>query len=129
MRKAHEAKSSGSRAMTVWGTGEPRREFLHVDDLADAILFLLERYDSPEIINVGCGEDMTVHALAKLVCEVVGFEGELLWDRTRPDGTPRKLLDVSKVTQLGWKPRIALRDGIARTYEWFLENYAPQLTR
>jgi len=128
LRKAHEAKASGAGTITVWGTGEPRREFLHVDDLADAILFLLEHYDSPEIVNVGCGEDITVRALAQLVCEVVGFQGQLEWDRTKPDGTPRKLLDVSKLTALGWKPRIALRDGISRTYEWFLENYAPQVT-
>jgi GDP-L-fucose synthase len=129
LRKAHEAKLSGALTITVWGTGEPRREFLHVDDLAEAILFLLERYDSPEIVNVGCGEDITVRALAKLICEVVGFEGELDWDRTKPDGTPRKLLDVSKLTKLGWKARIPLRDGIARTYEWFLENYVPQMKR
>ncbi len=129
LRKAHEAKLSGAATMTVWGTGEPRREFLYVDDLAEAILFLLERYDSAEIINVGFGEDITVHALAQLICEIVGFEGELSFDRTKPDGTPRKLLDISRITQLGWKPTVALRDGIARTYEWFLENYAPQLAR
>jgi GDP-L-fucose synthase len=129
LRKAHEAKVSGAPSMVVWGTGQPRREFLHVNDLADAILFLLEHYDSPEIVNVGCGEDITVHALAKLICEVVGFTGELEWDRTLPDGTPRKLLDVSRITQLGWKPKIPLREGIARTYEWFLENYVPQMTR
>ncbi len=126
LRKAHEAKVNGAPSMVVWGTGEPRREFLYVDDLADAILFLLERYDSPEIINVGCGEDITVRALAKMICEVVGFAGELEWDRTQPDGTPRKLLDVSRITELGWKPKIPLRDGIARTYEWFLQNYVPQ---
>jgi GDP-L-fucose synthase len=122
MRKAHEAKMSSAAKMTVWGTGEPRREFLHVDDLADAVLFLLERYDSPEIINVGCGEDITVRALAQLVCEIVGFTGELEWDETKPDGTPRKLLDVSRLTQMGWKSRISLPDGIAKTYQWFLEN-------
>ena len=119
LRKTHEAKINGAPTVIVWGTGEPRREFLHVDDLADAVLFLLEHYNSPEIINVGCGEDITVRALAKLVCEVVGFEGELEWDRTQPDGTPRKLLDVSRITGLGWKPKITLREGIARTYEWF----------
>jgi GDP-L-fucose synthase len=124
LRKAHEAKTSGADHMLVWGSGTPRREFLHVDDLAEAILFLLERYDSPEIINVGSGEDISVCALAELICEVVGFEGELRFDRTRPDGTPRKLLDVTKIRQLGWKPRIGLRDGIARTYEWFLGNSA-----
>jgi GDP-L-fucose synthase len=129
LRKAHEAKVNGAASMMIWGTGEPRREFLHVDDLADAILFLLEHYDSSEIINVGCGEDMTVRALAHLICEVVGFQGELEWDRTKPDGTPRKLLDISRITELGWKPKIPLREGIARTYEWFLENYVPRLVR
>jgi GDP-L-fucose synthase len=129
LRKAHEAKISGAPKMIAWGTGEPRREFLYVDDVAEAILFLLEHYDSSEIINVGCGEDITVRALAQLVCDVVGFDGALEFDRTKPDGTPRKLLDNSRMTQLGWKPKISLRDGIARTYEWFLENYAPQLTR
>ncbi len=129
LRKAHEAKLNGATAMTVWGTGEPRREFLHVDDLAEAILFLLEQYDSPEIINVGSGEDITVRALAQLVCEVVGFQGELEWDRTRPDGTPRKLLDISRITQLGWRAKIPLRDGVARTYEWFLKNHAREVAR
>jgi GDP-L-fucose synthase len=129
LRKAHEAKVNDAPTMVVWGTGEPRREFLYVDDLADAILFLLERYDSSEIINIGCGEDITVRALAKMICEVVGFAGELEWDRAQPDGTPRKLLDVSRITELGWKPKMPLRDGIARTYEWFLQNYVPQGTR
>lgn len=126
LRKAHEAKMSGTREMIVWGTGSPRREFLHVDDLASAVLFLLENYDSPEIVNVGCGEDISIRELAELICDVVGFRGELKWDRSKPDGTPRKLLDVSKIMQLGWKATISLRDGIVRTYEWFLENYAPK---
>ena len=124
MRKAHEAKISGAHELIVWGSGSPRREFLHVDDLASACLFLLEKYDSPEIINVGCGEDVAIRDLARLVCEVVGFEGELVFDSTKPDGTPRKLLDVSKLRALGWAPATALRDGIARTYQWFLENRA-----
>ena len=122
LRKAHIAKHEGKRELVVWGSGNPRREFLHVDDLAAACVFLLENYDSPEIINVGCGEDITIRELAKLICEVVGFQGELAWDETKPDGTPRKLLDVSKIHALGWRHRIGLRDGIARTYEWFLEN-------
>jgi GDP-L-fucose synthase len=126
LRKAHEAKMSGAKEMIVWGTGEPRREFLHADDLAAAVLFLLEMYDSPEIINVGCGEDISIRELAELICEVVGFRGELRWDRSKPDGTPRKLLDVSKIKTLGWRPTISLRDGVARFYEWFLDNYAPQ---
>jgi GDP-L-fucose synthase len=124
VRKAHEAKKSGARELVVWGSGTPRREFLHVDDLAAACLFLLEKYDSPEIINVGCGEDLSIRELAELVCEVVGFDGELAWDKTKPDGTPRKLLDVTKLNKLGWRPTISLRDGIARTYDWFLKNLA-----
>ena len=126
LRKAHEAKMSGAGEMIVWGTGEPRREFLHVDDLAAAVLFLLEKYDSTEIINVGCGEDISIRELAELICDVVGFRGELKWDRSKPNGTPRKLLDVSKIKKLGWQPTISLRDGVARLYEWFLDNYAPQ---
>jgi GDP-L-fucose synthase len=124
LRKAHDAKKSGARELIVWGTGTPRREFLHVDDCASACLLLLEKYDSPEIINVGCGEDVSIRELATLVCEVVGFTGELTWDKTKPDGTPRKLLDVSKLRGLGWAPTIPLRDGIARTYDWFLKNVA-----
>src|SRR6266699_6031402 len=104
LRKAHEAKMSGAKEMIVWGTGEPRREFLHVDDLAGAVLFLLEKYDSPEIINAGCGEDISIRELAELICDVVGFRGELKLDRSKPDGTPRKLLDVTKLHALGWKP-------------------------
>ena len=126
LRKAHEAKMSGAGEMIVWGTGTPRREFLYVDDLAAALLFLLEQYDSSEIINVGCGEDISIRELAELICDVVGFRGELKWDRSKPDGTPRKLLDISRIKNLGWAPTIALRDGIARFYEWFLDNYVPQ---
>lgn len=122
LRKAQIAKQTGARELVVWGTGRPRREFLHVDDLAAACIFLLEKYDSPEIINVGCGEDITIRELAELIADIVGFEGELAWDKTKPDGTPRKLLDVSKIHALGWRHRIGLRDGIRRTYEWFLEN-------
>jgi GDP-L-fucose synthase len=122
IRKAHEAKVRKVQKLTVWGTGKPRREFLHVDDLASACLLLLEKYDSPEIINVGCGEDISIRELSELICDVVGFDGELAWDTTKPDGTPRKLLDVTKLRALGWKPAIPLRDGIARTYEWFRAN-------
>ena len=124
LRKAYEAKKSGARSLEVWGTGTPRREFLHVDDCASACLHLLEKYDSPEVINVGCGEDVTIRELAELICDVVGFDGDLAWDKTKPDGTPRKLLDVSKLRALGWTPTIPLRDGIARTYDWFLKNIA-----
>ena len=122
LRKAHEAKTRGDQRLIVWGTGKPRREFLHVDDLASACLLLLENYDSPEIINVGCGEDISIRELAELICDVVGFDGELAWDTTKPDGTPRKLLDVSKIRALGWKPAVPLRDGIVRTYDWFRAN-------
>jgi GDP-L-fucose synthase len=124
LRKAHEAKTKRARELIVWGTGTPRREFLHVDDCASACLFMLEKYDSPEIVNVGCGEDISIRELAELVCDVVGFKGELTWDKTKPDGTPRKLLDVSKLRGLGWAPTIPLREGIARTYDWFLKNVA-----
>jgi GDP-L-fucose synthase len=122
LRKAHIAKQEGKRELVVWGSGKPRREFLHVDDLAAACVFLLEKYNSPEIVNVGCGEDVSIRQLAELICDIVGFKGELAWDTTKPDGTPRKLLDVSKIHALGWRHQIPFRDGIARTYEWFLEN-------
>jgi GDP-L-fucose synthase len=124
LRKTHEAKMRNDQKMIVWGTGKPRREFLHVDDLAAACLLLLEKYDSPEIINVGCGEDISIRELAEIICEVVGLDGELAWDTTKPDGTPRKLLDVTKIRALGWKPAITLRDGIKRTYNWFVANFA-----
>jgi GDP-L-fucose synthase len=124
LRKAHEAKTRKDRKLIVWGTGKPRREFLHVDDLASACLLLLEKYNSPEIINVGCGEDISIRELAELICDIVGFDGELAWDATKPDGTPRKLLDVTKLRAFGWKPAIPLRDGIAQTYKWFLANCA-----
>ncbi len=123
LRKAHEAKTRKDRKLIVWGSGKPRREFLHVDDLASACVLLLKNYDSPEIINVGCGEDISIRELAELICEVVGFHGELTWETTKPDGTPRKLLDVTKVKALGWKPSISLREGIRQTYEWFLGNH------
>jgi len=122
LRKAHEASISGQPTMVVWGTGTPRREFLHSDDLADAVEFLLAHYDSPEIVNVGCGQDVTIRELAELVCDVVGFTGTLEFDKTKPDGTPRKLLDVTRLTKLGWQAKISLREGIKSTYEWFLKN-------
>ena len=123
-RKAHDAKTRNENKLIVWGTGKPRREFLHVDDLASACLLLLEKYDSPEIINIGCGEDITIRELAELICDVVGFNGELVWDAAKPDGTPRKLLDITKIRALSWQPTIPLRQGIAQTYEWFLANRA-----
>ena len=124
LRKAHEAKTRNEKKLVVWGTGEPRREFLHVDDLAAGCLLLLEKYDSPEIINIGYGEDITIRELAELICDVVDFDGELVWDKTKPDGTPRKLLDVTSIRKLGWEPTISLRNGIAQTYEWFLANWS-----
>src|ERR1700674_1781951 len=122
LRKAHEAKVRGEEKIIVWGSGLSRCEFLHVDDVADACLFLVQNYDSPEIINIGSGEDISILELAALICDVVDYRGVLEWDRSKPDGTPRKLLDVSRLQQLGWKPRISLRKGIAHTYEWFLAN-------
>src|SRR5438128_10348886 len=124
LRKAHEAKTRKVRELIVWGSGKPRREFLHVDDVAGACLFLLEKYDSPEIINVGSGTDVSIRELAELICDVVGFDGELAWDAIKPDGMPRKLLDVTKLNNLGWHTTIPLRDGIARTYDWFRANCA-----
>jgi GDP-L-fucose synthase len=125
LRKLHTAKVNGDAEVTVWGSGTPRREFLYVDDLADALLFLMERYDSPEIINVGCGEDVTIAELARLIAEIVGFRGALVFDRSKPDGTPRKLLDVGKARALGWQAATPLAEGIRATYEWYLAN-APQ---
>jgi GDP-L-fucose synthase len=122
IRKMHEAKVRSDKEVTLWGTGTPRREFLHAEDLGDALRFLLENYDLPEIINVGCGEDVTVRELAEIVMEVVGFQANLVFDPTMPDGTPRKLLDIARLKKLGWQPRISLRDGIRQTYKWFLEN-------
>ena len=119
LRKVHEAKERGEATVSVWGTGTPRREFLHVEDLASALRFLLENYNAPEIVNVGFGSDVTIRELVELICEVVGFKGELAFDASKPDGTPRKLLDTTKLTGLGWRPRIALREGIAQTYEWY----------
>src|SRR5947208_1132748 len=124
LRKAHDAKTRNENKLIVWGTGKPRREFLHVDDLASACLLLLEKYDSPEIVNIGCGEDITIRELAELICDVVGFNGELAWDTSKPDGTARKLLDVTKLRALGGRPAIRLRDGMVQTYDWFLKNVA-----
>jgi GDP-L-fucose synthase len=124
IRKVHEAKLRNQREVTIWGTGTPRREFLHADDLADALGFLLENYDSSEIINVGCGEDLTIRELVEIVAQVIGFEIDLVFDTTKPDGTPRKLLDTTRLQALGWKPQISLNDGIRQTYQWFLESSA-----
>ncbi len=122
LRKFHSAKESGEREVVVWGSGTPRREFLYVDDLADAACFLMERYKSPEIINVGTGEDIAIADLAGLIREIVGFEGEIVFDRSKPDGTPRKLLDVGKIAALGWRAQTTLATGIRRTYDWYLTH-------
>jgi GDP-L-fucose synthase len=127
IRKFHEAKHSGARHVTVWGTGRPRREFLHVDDLARACVFLMQHYQQEEPINVGCGVDVSVRELAELIGSVVGFGGELRFDARQPDGVARKLLDVSKLTALGWTAQIALSDGIAATYDWFRAHAAQRL--
>ncbi len=121
IRKFHEATQSGD-SVTLWGTGTPRREFLHTDDVASAVVHLLANYDEPETINVGTGEDVTIADLAATIADVVGFEGEVVWDTSKPDGTPRKLLDVSRLKGLGWEPQVGLREGIASTYQWYLDQ-------
>ena len=125
IRKCHEAKETGARSVVIWGTGTPRREFLHVDDLADAAVFLMETYEGEEIVNVGTGEDISIRELAELVARIVGFTGELVFDTTKPDGTPRKLLDVSRLRSMRWTPKILLDAGIRATYKWYLA-YASQ---
>ncbi len=119
IRRFDEAARTGAPTVTVWGTGTPRREFLHVDDLARACVHLLEHYDEPEPVNIGVGEDLSIREIADMVADVVGFEGQLEFDASKPDGTPRKLLDVSKIRGLGWEPRIDLREGLAETYRWY----------
>jgi GDP-L-fucose synthase len=119
IRRFHEAKVRRDESVTVWGTGTPRREFLHVDDLADAVLYLLHSYDGESIVNIGWGEDVPIRELANMVMSVIGYRGQLLFDSTKPDGSPRKLLDVSRLTDLGWRAKIPLKDGIERTYAWF----------
>ncbi|MET9924928.1 MULTISPECIES: GDP-L-fucose synthase [unclassified Streptomyces] len=125
IRRFHEAQRDGAEEITLWGSGSPRREFLHVDDLAAACVTLLEAYDGDGPVNIGCGEDLTIRELAEIVAEVTGYQGRIGWDTSKPDGTPRKLLDVSRLTSLGFTPQIPLRDGIARTYAWWLGQLAP----
>jgi len=122
IRRFHEAKEAGQSEVQAWGTGSPKREFLHVDDLADACAFLLELADPPDLVNVGFGEDITIRELVEMVAEVVGYAGNIVWDSSKPDGTPRKLLDTSRLNQLGWKPRIPLKEGLVQTYQAFLEE-------
>jgi GDP-L-fucose synthase len=122
LRRFHEAKTGGQKEVVVWGTGTPRREFLHVDDLASACVLLMREYDQPEMLNIGVGEDLTIRELAELVKSVVGFRGSLRFDPSKPDGTPRKLLDVSRIHALGWRARIPLRDGLTETYAWYVKR-------
>jgi len=122
IRKFHEAKLAGDASVTVWGTGSPRREFLHVDDLADACVFLMENYSSGEIVNVGWGRDISIAELAGTVRDIVGFEGDIVYDTEKPDGTPRKLLDTARLKALGWQPSISLADGIRGTYDWYCKQ-------
>jgi GDP-L-fucose synthase len=122
MRKIHEAREAAAPSVSIWGTGTPRREFMHVDDLADACCFLMERYDEEPFVNAGWGQDVTIRELAELITQVVGYTGALAFDATRPDGVPRKLLDTTRLTALGWKPRIALREGIESTWKWYLST-------
>jgi GDP-L-fucose synthase len=122
LRRIHEAKVRRSTSVTVWGSGAPRREFLHVDDLADAVLYLLHEYDGEPIVNIGWGKDISILELAELLVSVIDYNGQLLFDSTKPDGTPRKLLDVGRLTGLGWAPTIALREGVRSTYAWFTEH-------
>jgi GDP-L-fucose synthase len=124
LRKVHEAKRDGRPTVTVWGTGQPRREFLHVDDLADAVVFLTERYSDDKLVNVGVGEDVSIAELAALVARTVGYTGQLEFDASKPDGTPRKLLDVSRLHALGWRARTGLEEGLRGTYAWYCDNEA-----
>jgi GDP-L-fucose synthase len=124
IRKFHDAKTRGDLSVSLWGTGSPKREFLHSDDLGRACLYLLENYDNDVAINIGVGEDLSIRDLANLVKSVVGFQGDIEWDSTKPDGTPRKLLDVSRITALGWASKISLEDGVRSTYQWFKESQA-----
>ncbi|KAJ4822582.1 Germin-like protein sub 1 member 20 [Turnera subulata] len=123
IRRFHEAKVSGAAEVVVWGSGSPLREFLHVDDLADGVVFLMDKYSGVEHLNVGSGKEVTIKELAELVKEVVGFQGKLVWDTSKPDGTPRKLMDSSKLLSLGWEPKISLKDGLVDTYKWYVQNH------
>ncbi len=129
IRRFHEAKEARKSEVPAWGTGSPRREFLHVDDLADACAFLFQLPDPPDLVNVGFGSDITIRELVELVAETVGYEGKIVWDESKPDGTPRKLLDTSRINQLGWTPRIPLREGLAQTYRAFLDELSSNRLR
>ena len=123
IQKIHQAKISKAKHVTIWGTGSPKREFLHVDDMASACVFLMEKESFKDIINIGSGFDLTIRELAEMICKIIGFTGELNFDTSKPDGPPRKLLDISRLQSLGWHPKFILEDSIASTYSWFLENY------
>lgn len=123
IRRFHEAKVNGAKEVVVWGSGSPFREFLHVDDLAEATVFLLQNYSAHEHVNMGSGSEVSIKELAEMVKEVVGFQGQLTWDTSKPDGTPRKLIDSSKLANMGWQARIPLKEGLAETYKWYCENY------
>jgi GDP-L-fucose synthase len=129
IRRFVDAKNENKPSVTLWGSGSPRREFLHVDDLASAVEISLESYDSELHMNIGTGEDLTIKELATLISELTGFDGEILWDTSKPDGTPRKVLDVTRVQKLGWAPKISLRDGIQSTIDWYKENSEKGLVR
>lgn len=122
IRKMHDAKINNSKSITLWGSGSPRREFMHVDDLAEAINFLIQKYNSDEPINIGVGDDLSILELANLIKKIINYKGEIIWDKSKPDGTPRKLLDVSKLKKLGFSPKINLENGIELTYKWFLKQ-------
>jgi GDP-L-fucose synthase len=124
IRRFHDAKQRGDETLTVWGTGAPRREFLHVDDLADAVVYLLRHYDREDIVNVGSGQDVTIRELAELIQAACGYQGRVVFDASKPDGTPRKLLDTTRLTALGWRPKIGLKAGIESTYAWFRQHVA-----
>lgn len=123
LRKVHEAKIAKSKHVVVWGTGTPKREFLHVNDMADACIFVMQNQHFKDIVNIGSGQEVTIKELAKLICEIVAFEGEIVFDTDKPDGTPRKFLDTKKLNQLGWHAKISLKEGLRNTYEWFLNNH------
>ena len=122
IRKFHEAKANNAESVTLWGTGEPKREFCHVDDCANACVYLMKNYSDAEIMNIGVGEDISIHQLGEMIKKVVGFDGEIVFDKSKPDGTPRKLVDISRISALGWNANISLEEGIASTYKWFLKN-------
>ena len=122
IQKFHLAKKNNDNSVTCWGSGKPRREFMFVDDLASAVLYAMNNYNGPGHLNVGIGSDVTIRELANLICEIVGFRGEILWDRDKPDGTPQKLLDIGRIKSLGWSPKTLLKEGIEKTYDWFLNH-------